>query len=409
MRVSLLLCACLAALFPASPAQSAPPAPGLELLQRTARHYADAASYRIEAVQETEFTAANGLARQWDKSLFTVAEASGGRRFLEAQTRYGRTLEASDGKTVWNYRADEHRFTANPVPAPGASRKASPIGIADEGLMNARNLKALAEPYKSAALLGDQTLTLDGQPVLCHVVRVLPTDFKRLSGSQPEATFWIDARRELLVRKREGWTGFSVGGGSIANHNETITTYTRTQLDAGLDPAQFTFAPGPQTRQIDAFPDPGDEFTGALLAGDPAPPLEFQSAGGKTVPLASLRGHTVILDFWSTTCGPCVLALPRLAELYAGGKEKGLLLLSIDQDEDTAKGDALFAQKGGAWPNYHDADGAISARLHVEALPHFLLVDAQGVIQYDGSDESRLRERLARLASQLPAPQAKPE
>lgn len=411
MRISLVLGLWLVMLPLTASAQSTPPVqvtPGLELLQRVARHYADAASYRIEGVQEQEFTYVNGLGRQWNKSLFTAAEASGGRRFLESQTQFGRSQEISDGKTVWNVHADEHRYTANPVSVAEAGRKTSLTGVVDMGLMDVRSLKSqlasIAERYKSAELLADETLTIEGQPVLCHVVHAGPADRKRASGSQPEATYWIDARREILIRMRERRTEFSMGGGSVPSRYESTTTYTKTQLDAALDPAQFIFTPGPETRRVDAFPDPMDNIMGDSLVGDPAPSLEFKSADGKTVALESLRGHLVILDFWSTTCGPCVAALPRLAELYAEGKEKGLVLLSIDQDEEPAKCDAFWAKKGYAWPNYHDADGAISARLHVEALPRLTLVDAQGVIQYDGQDESRLREWLAALAPQLQAP-----
>ena len=40
----------------------------------------------------------------------------------------------------------------------------------------------------------------------------------------------------------------------------------------------------------------------------------------------------VVLNFWSTTCPPCVMELPSLNELYKEQKQAGLLVLGIALD-----------------------------------------------------------------------------
>ena len=70
------------------------------------------------------------------------------------------------------------------------------------------------------------------------------------------------------------------------------------------------------------------------MTGDQAPSLKLKSTDGKVVALDSYRGKPVLLDLWATWCGPCVAALPQLAQIYQDAKDKGLVLLTVDQDEE---------------------------------------------------------------------------
>jgi hypothetical protein len=46
-----------------------------------------------------------------------------------------------------------------------------------------------------------------------------------------------------------------------------------------------------------------------------APDFELAGHKGERLSLASLKGKTVLLNFWSMTCAPCMEEMPDLAEL----------------------------------------------------------------------------------------------
>ncbi len=118
-----------------------------------------------------------------------------------------------------------------------------------------------------------------------------------------------------------------------------------------------------------------------LPVGAEAPNFRLETLDGKVVELSKLRGKPVFIDFWATWCGPCRRALPhtqKLAEKY--GKDAHILAVNLKEDPELVRD---FLQKN----NYTftvpmDTNGEVATAYRVRGIPHFVLIDAQGKVQF---------------------------
>ena len=85
----------------------------------------------------------------------------------------------------------------------------------------------------------------------------------------------------------------------------------------------------------------------ALGVGDPAPALQ----AGKWVqggPVDSFEKDKVyVVEFWATWCGPCRTSIPRLNELQARYRDKGLVVIGQNVWEETESKVSGFVRKMG--------------------------------------------------------------
>ena len=59
----------------------------------------------------------------------------------------------------------------------------------------------------------------------------------------------------------------------------------------------------------------------------------LKDMNGHDVRLSDFKGRPLLVNFWSTTCGPCQLETPELVDLAASYKDRGLAIVGISIDD----------------------------------------------------------------------------
>ena len=323
-------------------------ADGLQILQRLAQRYSEARSYNLAEVEERTSTTENS--RTWQRTTLAASEMPGNRFRFEGTSETGAALRVSDGRTTWAYRKNEHSYTEKESIKPKDHPTA--VAMSEMALMQAERLRSelggIATHLKSAEHLGDQTIISNGRKTLCEVIRVRETDQKRFS---PQYTFekmiFIDRSRGVIVRTVESARTYLQSGSARIPMTEKISVnFSKSDLDAKVPESLFSFVPPPDAALIENFPDPMKENGVPNLEGKTLPSFPLKPATGNAIDLNSFRGHPVLLDVWATWCGPCVAALPLLQNIYKEANEKGLVLISIDQDEEASTATEFLRKKG---------------------------------------------------------------
>ncbi len=131
-------------------------------------------------------------------------------------------------------------------------------------------------------------------------------------------------------------------------------------------------------------------------------PAQGQDAAIKAVPVTydglkqeilKHRGKVVILDFWATTCPPCIKSFPRFIEMQQKHGDKGLVVISVSLDDATDEervegaNKMLTRLKSPLRNLIYSGSPDHLKKLDYEGLPFYYVFDRQGKwVRYRGLD-----------------------
>ena len=143
----------------------------------------------------------------------------------------------------------------------------------------------------------------------------------------------------------------------------------------------------------------------------------FNTPGDRPLTLAGLRGHVVLVDFWTYTCINCIRTLPFVKGLYATYHRYGLDVIGVETPEFTFEQDAgnvkqAIQSDGLPYPVVQDNQYGTWNAYGNEYWPAEYLIDANGQVrhvQFGEGDyqrsEQAVRELLTAAGAQtLPPP-----
>lgn len=135
---------------------------------------------------------------------------------------------------------------------------------------------------------------------------------------------------------------------------------------------------------MDAFQNQtsGAPRTGNTLINYPAPAFELRDLDGQPVSLADYEGRTLFLNFWQTTCAPCIKELPDFADFQAQYNDSAAVL-AINFDETTGQVSDFLAQyEISGVPIAMDPNSDARSTYGVAQIPTTFIINPQGVVRF---------------------------
>lgn len=117
--------------------------------------------------------------------------------------------------------------------------------------------------------------------------------------------------------------------------------------------------------------------------GNPLPAFALADLGGKTWRLLDLKGRAVLINVWSTWCGPCRMEHPEFQKLYEKLKTRtDVAVLSFNVDEDVGKIAPYMNEHRYTFPAIPARD-VVDAVVPVLSIPRNWFVDPKGQLQWE--------------------------
>ncbi len=138
--------------------------------------------------------------------------------------------------------------------------------------------------------------------------------------------------------------------------------------------------------------------------GDVAPSFTVTKINGDQFNLDDFRGKVVLVNFFATWCGPCLLELPHVQKLWDDNRDNSnFALIAIGRKETKESIIAFQSKHGYTFPLAADSDRTAYSLFAKTLIPRTYLVSRDGKICFSstGFREKDIEQLESELAKQL--------
>jgi len=374
---------CLALLFlPALLFSQTQPDPR-ELLLRSADAIKKYSSYQIHSLSIIE-TRGGTNTRMQMPAVISVRRPD--RMRIESQTDAAASTVVSDGAHTYIYIDQQKKYIRR------AATSSPESAVGENSVL--KNIPDITHSINSVEITGEKTMEIDDQQYECWVVEAhydtIKIPAQNLTILDAVQTSWIS--KTLGLTLQNSFTArLLIGTLPEPVVMTQATTTVGLSLNADLPDSLFVFTPPP----------------GATLAADwTLPGIAKPDIEGKPAPVLKgappTQGKVVLLDFWTSWCGPCKRESPIIAKLQKEFRSQGLMVLGVNVGEDKE----TVEKAGLMYPSLQlDADDEALKFLSVHAYPTVILIDRAGKVAfYDIGAKSEATLRIALAKTGIKAP-----
>jgi peroxiredoxin len=327
-----------------------------------------------------------------------VFGAQPAQQLLTATAEYYRTVASFDVKGVmytdvpgssWRFTADFESAAAEPrlfpSPIPFTKRQTFSVLFANAHPVRVDAAKNDAFPPNlsfSAPFLvdfasldkrvleanraGSATLMLNGERLSCEIIDVVYDASPDIHpGSKSYAVrYWINPERRWVLKE-------TVRGEQATGHPRQDWTFEVNAMKVN-GPAADALVANVESRM--AKPATRPEWSGREM-----PNVTATDLAGHRVPLASLKGKTLLLDFWGSYCPPCAQATAIAEKIAREYADRGVQSWGITQDT-AADARAWLALHHLSIPTLLDDSDSVFKAFDIEGVPATVLIGPNGKV-----------------------------
>ena len=125
--------------------------------------------------------------------------------------------------------------------------------------------------------------------------------------------------------------------------------------------------------------------TEMVQPGTMAPDFKMKTPDGKTFKLSSLKGKTVVLDFWASWCPDCRKDAPEVVRMYQEYHAKGIEFVGVSMDTDVEAWKRAIEKYGIEYPQVSELkkfkETDIAKAYGISWIPAMVVIDPDGKVQ----------------------------
>jgi thiol-disulfide isomerase/thioredoxin len=102
---------------------------------------------------------------------------------------------------------------------------------------------------------------------------------------------------------------------------------------------------------------------------------------GKPIRGSDFQGRYLLIDFWASWCGPCIMDLPRIKELYRQLNGKNFAVLGVSLDDNKSDWETSLQRHKLPWTQVSELRGwrsPFAEKLDIRYIPQYYLVAPDG-------------------------------